>query len=67
MGGNEAELTKKVKCPAFLYPAGNDVPNIKAGGELVQILQDKFGSGQAGTQEFPEMLHGWVVRGDLTN
>jgi len=29
MGGNEAELTQKVKCPAFLYPAGNDVPNIK--------------------------------------
>lgn len=29
MGGNEAELTKKVKCPAFFYPAGNDVPNIK--------------------------------------
>jgi hypothetical protein len=32
MGGNEAELTKKVKAPAFFYPAGNDVPNIKEGG-----------------------------------
>ena len=48
MGGNEAELTKKVKSPAFLYPAGNDLPNIKKDGELVNILNDKFGD-KAGT------------------
>lgn len=65
MGGSEAELTKKVKVPVFLYPAGNDAPNIKEGGELVQILQDKFGANKSGTLEFKEMAHGWVVRGDL--
>jgi hypothetical protein len=65
MGGVEAELTKKIKCPAFLYPAGNDVPNIKKGGELVQILEEKFGAEKTGTLEFPEMTHGWVVRGNL--
>jgi hypothetical protein len=65
MGGVEAELTERVKCPAFLYPAGNDVPNIKQGGELVQILERKFGAEKTGTLEFPDMIHGWVVRGDL--
>lgn len=54
-----------MKAPAFFYPAGNDVANIKEGGELVQILQDKFGANKSGTLEFKEMIHGWVVRGDL--
>ncbi len=56
-----------MRCPAFLYPAGNDVPNIKEGGELVKILQDKHGVANSGTLEFPEMIHGWVVRGDLND
>jgi hypothetical protein len=67
MGGVEAELTGRVKCPAFFYPAGNDVPNIKAGGELVAILQKNHGVDNSGTIEFPEMTHGWVVRGDLND
>ena len=67
MGGVEAELTAKVKCPAYFYPAGNDVPNIKEGGELVKILQDKHGAANSGTTEFPDMVHGWVVRGDLND
>jgi hypothetical protein len=49
MGGNEAQLTEKVQAPSFFYPAGNDLPNIKTGGELVNILQSKFGSEHVGT------------------
>jgi hypothetical protein len=29
---NEVDLAKQIKCPAFLYPAGNDPDNIKEGG-----------------------------------
>ena len=38
-GGDVNELTKKVKSPAYLFPAGNDPENIKPNGEVVKILQ----------------------------
>ncbi len=32
---------------------------------MVKILQEKFGAEKVGTHEFPEMVHGWTVRGDV--
>lgn len=58
-------MTQKVKSPAFFFPAGNDPENIKPNGEVVNILQEKFGAEKVGTYEFPEMVHGWTVRGDV--
>jgi hypothetical protein len=31
----------------------------------VNILKEKFGAEKVGSQEFPEMVHGWTVRGDV--
>ena len=52
-GGNQLELTKSIKCPAFFYPAQNDPPNVKEGGELVEALKVKFGANKTGSLEFP--------------
>lgn len=60
-------LAESIKCPSYLLPAGNDPDNVKSKGELVDILIKRFGADKAGTTEFPEMAHGWVVRGDLKN
>lgn len=65
-GENELDLTKAIKCPAFLYPAGNDPANIKEGGDHVKILAERFGENKTGTFEFPDQIHGWVVRSDVS-
>eukprot|EP00941_MAST-03F_sp_MAST-3F-sp1_P003855 g3855.t1 len=58
----ELELVKSVRCPMLLCPAGNDPDNVKKGGEVVMAIRN---SGQkCETVEFPEMMHGWVPRGD---
>jgi hypothetical protein len=59
-------LVNKIKSPAYLFPASNDPPNVKKDGELILALAQKFGSEKTGTTEFPEMTHGWSVRGDLS-
>lgn len=37
------ELTEKVRCPAYFLPAGNDGPNVKEKGEVVELLGKRFG------------------------
>ena len=46
-------------------PAQNDADNVKTNGQLVNILKERFGDEKTGTTEFPEMIHGWVVRADV--
>jgi hypothetical protein len=55
----------KAQCPFFLMPAGNDKEEYKAGGSVVKVMQEKFPSSR--THEFPEMTHGWVLRGDSSD
>ena len=43
VGGDEVELARKVRCPSALYNADNDMANIKTGGELANIMKEKFG------------------------
>lgn len=64
-GGDINELTQSLKCPAHLFPAQNDPDNVKPNGEVVNILKLKFGADKVGSHEFPEMIHGWTVRGDV--
>lgn len=64
-GESETAFAENVKCPAYFLPAENDPANIKTGGELVEILKKRFGEDKVGTTEFPEQIHGWVVRGDV--
>jgi len=56
-------LAKKIKCPAYLYSAGNDQDNVKTNGAITKILLDRF-KDKAGVTEFPKQKHGWMVRSD---
>lgn len=38
---------------------------MKEGGEVIKILQEKFGADKVGSITFPDMLHGWVSRGGV--
>ena len=57
---NEESLLKDVKCPQFFLSAANDGASVKFGGLGKQVLGDALE-----IVEFPDMLHGWSVRGDL--
>ncbi|CAD7958258.1 unnamed protein product [Amoebophrya sp. A25] len=65
-GRSQEDMCKKAvekaggALPVLLITAGNDPPNVKAGGELVEILK-------AETFDFPEQQHGWFSRGDVSN
>jgi len=67
LGFDESELTNAVKCPQLLAPAGNDGPSLKEGGLEHQILSKKPFGKDCIFREFPDMAHGWVNRGDLSD
>eukprot|EP00992_Anisonema_acinus_P006595 TRINITY_DN210_c0_g1_i2.p1 TRINITY_DN210_c0_g1~~TRINITY_DN210_c0_g1_i2.p1 ORF type:complete len:256 (+),score=26.97 TRINITY_DN210_c0_g1_i2:53-820(+) len=54
-----------VACPVLFLPAGNDPPTYAPGGEIFDLLKSKFPD--TTSQAFPEVNHGWTLRGDLTN
>ena len=60
--GDEESLARSIQMPILLLPAGNDLDNVKPGGSIVSILEEKGGD----CKEFPEMIHGWVTRGDYS-
>jgi dienelactone hydrolase len=64
-GRTAANLAEQIKCPAYFLPAGNDPLDVKEKGEVVEVLARRFGSNLTGSTHFPEMIHGWVMRGDL--
>ncbi len=47
----------------MFLPAGNDSPNVKEGGLSRKILGDD--PDKLSIVEYPEMKHGWTVRGDI--
>jgi dienelactone hydrolase len=63
-GGSSLELCKKVTCPVLLLPAGNDPDVYRPQGELYETL--KSNNAATETIDFPNMTHGWVPRGDLS-
>ena len=44
-----------------MLPAGGDAESVKTGGLAQKVLGDK-----CEVVEFPDMVHGWSVRGDCT-
>ena len=50
-----------------MYPAGNDPYDVKPDGDVIKILENKFGADKVGSHEFPEMFHGWTTRGDISD
>jgi len=60
LGIQERYLLEQVRCPQLFQPAGNDGPEVKIGGLGAQILGDKLQ-----IIEFPDMVHGFLARGDM--
>ena len=59
---DEEMILKEIKCPQFFLPADGDSPTTKFGGIGKKILGDALE-----IVEFPDMQHGWSIRGDLSN
>jgi hypothetical protein len=66
-GSPEVEQAEALKCPQLILPAGNDPDNLKAGGDVQRVLLSKPFGEDCEIHEFPDMKHGWVVRGDLND
>mmetsp|Transcript_59090 Transcript_59090/g.67283 ORF Transcript_59090/g.67283 Transcript_59090/m.67283 type:complete len:256 (+) Transcript_59090:44-811(+) len=64
-GKSEVELAKRVQCPQLIFAAGNDLPNIKEGGEIVNLLKEKTFGDKCVFREFPDVVHGFASRGEL--
>lgn len=60
-------MTEEIRSPAFMFPAGNDPADVKPEGAVIKVLEKKFGADKVGSHEFPEMIHGWTVRGDVSD
>ena len=66
-GHSPVQLAEGVTCPQLLLPAGNDQEADKPGGDVIVALQKLPGIGDAcKSHVFPEMVHGWVPRGDVS-
>jgi len=74
-GGDQVSMARiaSKKAPLFYCVSGNDPDNIKPGGEVAQIISssrhnvdDKLKRQQPKCIEFPDMIHGWVSRGDTS-
>jgi len=61
-GEDLKQLTEQIKSPQLIIPCGNDSANVKKDGEVVQWLQKK---NLVQVEEFLNMKHGFVTRGDL--
>jgi len=61
LGENEEEVLKSIKSPQLMMPARTDSPNVRTGGLAQEVLGERVT-----ILEFPEMDHGWTVRGNLT-
>jgi len=62
-GRDEMEMINAMKQPTKFLLAGNDSPIYKEGGDGKKALEKSGG----GVTEYPDMLHGWVSRGDVSN
>lgn len=67
MGGSDMALADTVQCPMMMLPAAGDPDNTKPGGEMNKLFDTKPFGAQCYYQEFAEMEHGWVPRGDVSD
>jgi len=64
-GGDTLALVSAVSTPLLFMPAGNDPDLYRPGGALLEAIKSKFETSDS--IDFPEMKHGWVPRGDITD
>lgn len=62
---SETVAALALQCPQMLLQASNDPENTKANGDVHRVLQELPIGGACVFREFPEMMHGWVPRGNL--
>jgi len=55
-------LCKRIKCPTFLLPGGNDPDTYRTGGIIFNILKENNAASKSSEHEFDAVNHGWVVR-----
>jgi dienelactone hydrolase len=58
------EMVASLVCPIFFMPAGDDPATYMPGGETHTALAR---NPLSKTEAYPEMKHGWVVRGDVAD
>ncbi|KAH9104518.1 hypothetical protein AeMF1_019404 [Aphanomyces euteiches] len=63
--GSAEKIAHDIQVPQSVLTAGNDRDWLKPGGSVEQTLQAKGVSSRF--REFPNMVHGWVIRGDLAD
>eukprot|EP01096_Ripella_sp_DP13-Kostka_P016146 TRINITY_DN776_c0_g1_i2.p2 TRINITY_DN776_c0_g1~~TRINITY_DN776_c0_g1_i2.p2 ORF type:complete len:260 (-),score=109.90 TRINITY_DN776_c0_g1_i2:39-779(-) len=59
----DEKLVSEATCPQLFCPAGNDAPT----DPLKAVLDQKPFGDRCVYHPFPDMLHGWSVRGDLND
>ena len=61
-GEDEATLVGALSGPMLLCCAQNEPDNVKPGGALIELARSKFATSRSNV--YPEMQHGWSIRGD---
>ncbi|RLN73798.1 hypothetical protein BBJ28_00012425 [Nothophytophthora sp. Chile5] len=63
--GAVEKMAERISVPQLLCSAGNDPDFVCEGGSVEKILKSKADIGaQCEVVDFPDMIHGWVSRGD---
>ena len=65
-GGDLGALLSGVQCPFLLCPAGNDLAMWGEDTDNATKLKESKCGGECVWKAYPEMSHGWSVRGDLS-
>lgn len=66
-GGDALALIRSVKCPFFIAPASSDLRDWADGSDSHLALKASSCGGQCVLKSYPDMIHGWSIRGDLSD
>jgi len=66
-GGTSVGLAEKSAFPHLMLSAENEKDFLKEGGAVIQALEKLPCGKYSKVKDFPEMKHGWVNRGDLSD
>lgn len=66
--GSVDKMAERITVPQLLLSAGNDPDFVREGGSVERILKSKPEiAALSEVVDFPDVIHGWVNRGDLEN
>jgi len=64
--GDIKNVAEKVTAPQIIFAAGNDLENVKPGGEIIKLLTEKTG-GKCESYLYETEVHGFMNRADHSN